>query len=115
MPKERHVVLVLPQALKTLGIVERIVPMWVTRALYGLKESPRLWSEYRNKQLTSVKIRCDGVAYVLRPSQLSLSLWIITPEGAHTQQFEMDENGETSDFLALRLRLQICKSIWEKS
>ncbi|CAE7281567.1 GIP [Symbiodinium sp. CCMP2592] len=52
----------------------------VERPLYGLRESPRIWCDYRNKRLLTARIPVDNVMLVLRPTVSEPELWTIIDE-----------------------------------
>ena len=52
----------------------------VERPLYGLRESPRIWCEYRNKRLLTARIPVGEVVLVLRPTVSEPELWTIIDE-----------------------------------
>ena len=68
-----------PAILQVLGLVEKDEVWEVGRAIYGLRESPRWWTEYRNKALSSLKFK------VLNPSTQEL-------EECHLEQGTTESN-----------------------
>ena len=68
-----------PAILQVLGLVEKDEVWEVGRAIYGLRESPRWWTEYRNKALSSLKFK------VMNPSTQEL-------EECHLEQGTTESN-----------------------
>ena len=106
LPSDRKILLTFPKSLKTLGVISDDRPMWVTRALYGLKESPKLWADFRDSELQRLRFRADGQKWRLLQSEVSRSVWLVVREDEITHWEEKDEIGETSAHSLLRRRLQ---------
>eukprot|EP00971_Amphidinium_carterae_P259465 5148304-Amphidinium_carterae.1 len=86
----------LPRVLGSLlGIcVDR--PFWVRRALYGLKESPKIWADFRDRTLMSLRFRGgENTEYRLLQSEVSRSVWFVIPVDTKIEELERDGNGET--------------------
>ncbi|CAE7607413.1 GIP, partial [Symbiodinium sp. CCMP2592] len=52
----------------------------VERPLYGLRESPRIWCDYRNRRLLTARIQVNDCIVVLRPTVSEPELWTIIDE-----------------------------------
>ena len=66
-----------PRVLERLGLIE-VGELWlVERALYGLRESPRLWSDHRDGTLHGMEIQQGGRTLKLLPSFAEENLWLI--------------------------------------
>ena len=52
----------------------------VERPLYGLRESPRIWCDYRNDRLRRARVQVQGAVLVLRPTVSEPELWMIIEE-----------------------------------
>ena len=55
-----------PRLLVRLGLAQE-GELWVlTHAVYGLRESPKLWSDFRDAQLLGLRFTVGGVEYKLK-------------------------------------------------
>ena len=52
----------------------------VERPIYGLRESPKIWSDFRNRRLRSARVKLGDVVLVLRPTIVEPELWMILCE-----------------------------------
>ena len=52
----------------------------VERPLYGLRESPRIWCDFRNRRLRTARVRCGDLILILRPTISESELWMILDE-----------------------------------
>ncbi|CAE7227836.1 GIP [Symbiodinium sp. CCMP2456] len=52
----------------------------VERPLYGLRESPRIWCDFRNRRLKRARIHVGDLVLVLRPTVSEPELWMILEE-----------------------------------
>ena len=52
----------------------------VERPLYGLRESPRIWCDYRNQRLLRARVCLGDLVLVLRPTVSEPELWTIILE-----------------------------------
>ncbi|CAE7828798.1 RE1 [Symbiodinium sp. CCMP2592] len=52
----------------------------VERPLYGLRESPRIWCDYRNQRLLMARIPVGDLMLILKPTVSEPELWIILDE-----------------------------------
>ena len=79
--RSRIVLMQPPRVLERLGLVE-VGELWlVERALYGLRESPRLWSDHRDGTLHGMEIQQGGRMLKLLPSFAEENLWLINDQG----------------------------------
>ena len=65
---------------KTLIMAERATEFeaWeVDRALYGLRESPAIWSEFRRQRLKEAKVKWKDGHLLLKPSIVDPEVWMI--------------------------------------
>ncbi|CAE7892782.1 RE1, partial [Symbiodinium necroappetens] len=68
-----------PRVVKDSGVTE--AEAWIVeRPLYGLRESPRIWSLYRNERLRRARIRVGEMIVILRPTVAEPELWMILCE-----------------------------------
>ena len=54
----------------------------VERPLYGLRESPRIWCDYRNDRLRRARVRVRDLVLVLKPTVSEPELWTILEEAS---------------------------------
>ena len=47
----------------------------VLKALYGLKEAPKLWEKFRDGTLGQLEFKVDGATYILKKTQVHGSIW----------------------------------------
>ena len=52
----------------------------IERPIYGLRESPKIWSDFRNKRLRSARVKYGDIILVLRPTIVEPELWMILCE-----------------------------------
>ncbi|CAE7797862.1 RE1, partial [Symbiodinium necroappetens] len=52
----------------------------IERPIYGLRESPKIWSDFRNKRLRSARVKYGDITLVLRPTIVEPELWMILCE-----------------------------------
>ena len=52
--------------------------MWlVERALYGLRESPKLWQDYRDIEIRQMSFQANHITYEYRQSFAEENLWLV--------------------------------------
>ena len=81
LPKDRVVIMIPPPALVKMGLIPEGQYWLLSRALYGLRECPRLWSEERDAQLKGLKVQIAEKEATLVQSVTDPSLWTVTCEG----------------------------------
>ena len=57
----------------------------VQRALYGLRESPAVWSEYRRQRLLQADVPWEGGRLILKPSVVDPEVWMIIYQASGEQ------------------------------
>eukprot|EP00971_Amphidinium_carterae_P104160 2062740-Amphidinium_carterae.1 len=77
LPEGRVIVLRPPAIFTWLGIIPPNTYWLLHRALYGLRESPMLWGNTRDKGFTDVRIPYKGEIYQLLQTTTHPSLWMI--------------------------------------
>ena len=71
--------------MKDSGVTE--AEAWIVeRPLYGLRESPRIWSLFRNERLRRARIKVGEMIVILRPTVAEPELWMILCEVTGTMQ-----------------------------
>ncbi|CAE7617868.1 GIP [Symbiodinium sp. CCMP2456] len=76
-----------PKALVQAGLVSANVVFIVKKALYGLRESPALWSAHRTNTLKRIKVKCGDGFMWLKQLATDGELWMVlwTPTGGKAQ------------------------------
>ncbi|CAE7520995.1 RE1 [Symbiodinium sp. CCMP2456] len=76
-----------PKVLVQSGLVSANVVFIVKRALYGLRESPALWSAHRTSVLKKIKVKCGDGFMWLKQLATDGELWMVlwTPDGGIPQ------------------------------
>ena len=69
-----------PRMLVDAGFIDPDCVWEVLKPLYGLRESPAIWSKCRTKRLASAKIPWDGRIVILKPSEADPDLWLAYDE-----------------------------------
>ena len=69
-----------PKVLVKAGICARGELWKLTHAVYGLQESPRLWSAYRDEQLGQLQLVVGGKRIVLQQGRVESSWWKVLEE-----------------------------------
>jgi hypothetical protein len=77
LPTGQLVVVQPPDLWVKWGIVPAGVTWTLDKAVYGLRESPFLWSQERDKQLTLVRWTVGGKTYRLRQGDSDSQLWFL--------------------------------------
>ena len=74
---EKVVVVTPPHVLVLLGVVSKQERWKLTRALYGLRQSPRLWAQYRDSVLKDFTIDLGGRKVILKQGDIEPNLWSV--------------------------------------
>ena len=85
-----------PPALITMGIIEKGTYWFVLRALYGLKEAPKLWEKLRDETLGNLKFKVDGTDYALKRTQVHGSIWGIYRADSKPKRHTVEEISEAT-------------------
>ena len=71
-----------PRVLQDMGITEEGECWAIDKALYGLRQSPRWWGNYRDKVLKEARRQCGDENMHLRQCEVEPNLWMIeSPTG----------------------------------
>ena len=84
MPQELMYALTPPTIVSLAGVAEPGENWQISRVLYGLREAPRLWGEFRNHRLTEAKIPHGEDVIVLTATTTDENLWKVTFQGDDT-------------------------------
>ena len=71
------------------GLVPKGILWSLEKAVYGLRESPRLWSDERDKQLTQVRWKVGSKEYYLNRCTADSQLWRIEEVAPTDRQQKM--------------------------
>ncbi|CAE7197715.1 GIP [Symbiodinium sp. CCMP2592] len=75
-----------PAALVQLGLAEESERWLLTHGMYGLRQSPRLWQEFRDSELKQMKFDHEGRTWSLKQGQAEPNLWLVYEVGAPADQ-----------------------------
>ncbi|CAE7496106.1 unnamed protein product [Symbiodinium sp. CCMP2592] len=75
-----------PAALIALGLADRNERWLLTHGMYGLRQSPRLWSEYRDSELKQVTVEYEDKVYALKQGVAEPNMWLVYEVGAPVDQ-----------------------------
>ena len=74
-----------PPSIVVLAGAARPGETWqITRVLYGLREAPRLWGDFRNARLATARIAYGDFIILLSATTTDENLWKVTYEGDPT-------------------------------
>ena len=71
-----------PAALVQLGLAHPSERWQLTHGMYGLRQSPRLWSSFRDTELRKMRVFYQDKFCVLRQGKAEPNMWLIYEEGA---------------------------------
>ena len=71
-----------PKQWKDWGIVGKNVVWRLQRAVYGLRQSPKWWSDKRDSDLRKLKATVAGKGYHLRQNEADSQVWTICEDGS---------------------------------
>ena len=74
-----------PKLLEKLGITSAWELWALTRALYGLKEAPKLWGAHRDKQLAKVTVTIADAIWSLQQGRAITSWWTVRDDHQQVQ------------------------------
>ncbi|OLP83551.1 Retrovirus-related Pol polyprotein from transposon TNT 1-94 [Symbiodinium microadriaticum] len=66
-----------PTALVQLGLAEPSERWQLTHGMYGLRQSPKLWSAYRDAELRKMIVRGEETTWVLKQGTAEPNMWLI--------------------------------------
>ena len=75
-----------PAALVQLGLADETERWLLTHGMYGLRQSPRLWQEYRDSELRQMKIEHGEHTWALEQGQAEPNLWKVYEVGVPDNQ-----------------------------
>ena len=73
--KGELLILIPPKVLVKAGLVKDNEVWEVAKALYGLKESPLLWSKERDRCLKNLKVKWNREEYQLKKFETDMNTW----------------------------------------
>ncbi|CAE7852858.1 unnamed protein product [Symbiodinium microadriaticum] len=71
-----------PAALVQLGLAHPNERWQLTHGMYGLRQSPRLWSSFRDTELRKMRVFFQDKFWILRQGAAEPNMWLIYEEGA---------------------------------
>ena len=81
LPPDRVVIVIPPRVLVDMGFIPEGQYWLLSRALYGLRECPRLWAQERDARLKCLKVPLSAKEATLVQSVTDPSLWTVTCDG----------------------------------
>ena len=75
-----------PAALVQLGLVDPQERWQLTHGMYGLRQSPKLWSSFRDSEMKKMVVEHDGKVWVLQQGTAEPNMWLVRQEGAPPDQ-----------------------------
>ncbi|CAE7267533.1 unnamed protein product [Symbiodinium sp. CCMP2592] len=75
-----------PAALIQLGLADKDERWLLTHGMYGLRQSPRLWSEYRDSELKQMTIECNDKSWYMKPGIAEPNVWMVYEVGVPVEQ-----------------------------
>ena len=83
LTKRKRLVLMLPsKILIRLGLVKEGEMWLVEKALYGLRESPKLWGDYRDIEISQMSFQANYITYEYQQSFAEENLWLVRRKDA---------------------------------
>ncbi|CAE7942340.1 TY5A, partial [Symbiodinium sp. KB8] len=73
-----------PAALIQLGLAHPDERWLLTHGMYGLRQSPKLWSSFRDQKLKAMVICAEGKEWVLKQGKAEPNMWMIYEAGGTT-------------------------------
>eukprot|EP00439_Symbiodinium_sp_Y106_P067020 s115_g11.t1 len=74
-----------PSILQKLGLVEESERWILTHGMYGLRQSPKLWAEFRDRTIQKFRFEAEGKTWMLKQGDTEPNLWALVqverPEG----------------------------------
>ncbi|CAE7178911.1 unnamed protein product, partial [Symbiodinium necroappetens] len=75
-----------PAALVQLGLVDPQERWQLTHGMYGLRQSPKLWSSFRDNELKKMVVKHQGKVWVLQQGTAEPNMWLVREQGAPMDQ-----------------------------
>ena len=75
-----------PAALVQLGLVDPQERWQLTHGMYGLRQSPKLWSSFRDNELKKMVVEHQGKVWVLQQGAAEPNMWLVREQGAPIDQ-----------------------------
>eukprot|EP00971_Amphidinium_carterae_P352485 6492616-Amphidinium_carterae.2 len=95
----RVVVVKPPQLLTDFGLQSDKGAWVLMKALYGLKESPGLWSEHRDSQLSSMVVNLGGVRHRWLQATTHSSVWLLVEEKEKSRVEDLRKGRDHNDLM----------------
>ena len=75
-----------PAALVQLGLVDPQERWQLTHGMYGLRQSPKLWSSFRDNELKKMVVEHQGKIWVLQQGTAEPNMWLVREQDAPGDQ-----------------------------
>ncbi|OLP93881.1 Copia protein [Symbiodinium microadriaticum] len=75
-----------PMALVQLGLADPQERWQLTHGMYGLRQSPKLWSSFRDNELKKMVVECQGKVWRLQQGTAEPNMWLVREKDAPPDQ-----------------------------
>ncbi|CAE7696974.1 GIP [Symbiodinium sp. CCMP2456] len=103
-----------PAVLVKLGLASEDERWILTHGMYGLRQSPRLWSEFRDQTIKEMRFMAEDAEWMLKQGDAEPNLWflgceILTTEAPrHLVTFEAEPDEPKGDEQEIKLAQRLC-------
>ena len=66
-----------PSILQKLGLVEESERWILTHGMYGLRQSPKLWAEFRDRTIQQFRFEAESKTWMLKQGDAEPNLWAL--------------------------------------
>ncbi|CAE7573534.1 unnamed protein product [Symbiodinium sp. KB8] len=82
LPRDKVLIVITPPAiLVQLGLATSGERWILTRAMYGLRQAPHLWSEFRDKAVKALRLNVNGKEWMFRQGGAEPNVWFLVECG----------------------------------
>ncbi|CAE7314603.1 unnamed protein product [Symbiodinium sp. CCMP2456] len=81
-PNETTYVIHPPSVLVKLGLASEDERWILTHGMYGLRQSPKLWSEFRDRTISAMRFDAEGAQWLLQQGDAEPNMWALVEVGA---------------------------------
>ncbi|CAE7317114.1 TY5A, partial [Symbiodinium microadriaticum] len=75
-----------PAALVQLGLADPSERWQLTHGMYGLRQSPKLWSAFRDGEMKKMIIEDEDTSWILKQGEAEPNMWLVYETGAPVDQ-----------------------------
>ncbi|CAE7334683.1 unnamed protein product, partial [Symbiodinium sp. KB8] len=89
LPRDKVLIVITPPAiLVQLGLATSGERWILTRAMYGLRQAPHLWSEFRDKAVKAMRMNVNGKDWMFRQGGAEPNVWFLVECGVENAKPE---------------------------